>query len=148
MKNIVLFTILLFTKQYPSEYILIEHIGWSDKPVFSILITNNKINMNNDTSFIDFVESNMVHKYRIGKKHYNNVQEIIRENCVDTVVEKCQEYGTFKVSIYNQDKRSFKCFLIREDASELFSNLIKVVEGYKRNDDLVDEFETLLRRLR
>jgi hypothetical protein len=148
MKTLLYLAILFSTIEYPSDYVLIEHVGWSDKPIFTVLISYDKHYFYDDGSFDDFIRDNSIFGYEIRKKQYFALKDSVVELCGDTVVDRPYDYGTFRVSVYENENKSFECIIIKEEALNIFPKLVKAIEGRKKNNDLVIELEKILRRLR
>ena len=125
MKNLIVKLFLIssiLTKH--SEYVLIEHIGVSDKPIASIIICQgNKIKSSegdifnvNEKTYVLLKTAFLSYK----KSSYNGV-----------------EFGSFKITISNINGMSLSYCLNRKQSNELFLKLIRILSENNPSKDLL-----------
>lgn len=118
------------------EYILIEHIGISDKPIPTLILSKKDIKL----------EENEFN-YLLNKEEYNAVSDTVALFCKEKVDEESIEYGSFKI-IHHKERRELLIRKIsREDANLLFPKLINTIKNSDGNKDLVNELQFIYKRI-
>ena len=139
MKSLIISLIILpfamMTKQ--SDYLLIEHVGISDKPIPSIIISKKTIENPNDTRH-----------YLVSKKDYDTVKDIILKfNKVEHECEK-NEFGSFNLVVNERASIKHNYLLGRKDAILLFIQITEALKKETKNEKLVSELEMLQKRIK
>jgi len=135
MKNLLTILILfstMLTKQ--TEYISIEHIGISDKPIATIVISKDKIVNSGTENFI------------VKSEDYATLKELILSN---TKAEyKGHEFGSFKITVRNATEKDLYHCLNRQKSIELLNKLIKALETKKdTNNELLAKLKIVKKRI-
>ena len=115
------------------DYILIEHIGISDKPIRSVLIAPR------DSDIEGVV-------YRLEKKAYYSVNDVIFEFCEKNDTSSSMEFGSFNIMICKENY-TFDYQINRKQSSYIFLQLINILEQLDENDDLLNQFLTIYSRV-
>jgi hypothetical protein len=137
MKNlmivIIFFSFTMMSKQ--GDYISIEHIGLSDKPILTIIISKSIIEKEN---CMNYVVNDQVYK------NIKNTVELYKENKQN----KNQEYGSFKITIYERGTKSIYYYLDRKKSIVLFDQIINILSWKNKNSQkLLLEFLTVRKRI-
>lgn len=135
MKNLLAIFILLSTiLMRPSEYISIEHVGISDKPIKTIIISRDKFVHSDTDNFI------------VKNEDYVILKGIIFS--YERAEYKGSEFGSFKIKLKNGNKKDSYYYLNRLKSLELFNKLIKVLKESKNtNKELLSRLEVTRKRL-
>ena len=108
-----------------SNYILIQHIGVSSKPILTVLISYENL----------VKESYKIFCYQTNKKDYSRMENVMytykTENYIDG------EFGSFRIQLFVEKEKKIDATLNRNNSILLFDKLIKVLEKGKRNKDLL-----------
>lgn len=108
-----------------SNYILIEHIGVSSKPILTVLISYENL----------VKESYKIFCYQTNKKDYSKMENVMytykTENYTDG------EFGSFRIQLFAEKEKKIYTTLNRDKSILLFEKLIKVLEKGKRNEALL-----------
>ena len=134
MKNLLVILIVfstMLTKQ--SEYISIEHIGISDKPIVTIIISKDNI-VNTDTE-----------NFKVTNEGYATLRRIMVSNSHADY--KGAEFGSFKITMKNISGKKISYCLNRLKSIELLNILIKAFEKENVNNDLLASLETVKKRI-
>jgi hypothetical protein len=134
MKNLLALLILfstMLTKQ--PEYISIEHIGISDKPIATIIISKDKI-VNSDTE-----------NFTVTSEDYAALKGAILSNTKADY--KGHEFGSFKIAIKNTTEKDLYHCLNRQKSIELLNKLIKTLEKKNTNNELLSRLEIVKKRI-
>ena len=108
-----------------SNYILIQHIGISSKPILTVLISYENL----------VKESYKIFYYQTNKKDYSSLENVVYTYKTDSDING--EFGTFRVQIFVEKEKKIDATLNRNKSILLFDKLIKVLEKGKRNEDLL-----------
>lgn len=135
MKNLLAVLILfstMLTKQ--PEYISIEHIGISDKPIATIVISKDKIANSDTENFI------------VKSEDYVILKRLILSNAKADY--KGNEFGSFKVMVRNTTEKGLCNCLSRQKSIELLNKLIKALENKENaNKELLARLEVVKKRI-
>lgn len=133
---IVLLTLSLAMTTKQSDYILIEHVGISDKPIPTIIISKEVIEKPKDAR-----------NYLVSESDYNIVKDIVlRFNKDDRECEK-NEFGSFKLVVNEGSSIKHDYLLGRKNAIQLFIQIIEILKKEDKNERLVSELETIQKRI-
>lgn len=119
------------------EYILIEHIGISDKPISTLIISKTAIKLEGDAL-----------NYILNEEAYNAFNDSITSFSKERDEEESKEYGSFKLTHYKEGKELLNCKISREDANLLFPQLINTINNLNENKDLVIEMQSIYKRIK
>lgn len=119
------------------EYILIEHIGISDKPIPTLIISKRVINL-----------EGAILNYLLKGEAYNIFNNSITSLCKRCDEKELKEFGSFKLTHYKEGKELLGCKISRENANLLFPQLISTINNAKGNKDLVIEMQSIYKRIK
>lgn len=123
----------MMTKQ--SDYISIEHVGVSDKPIQTIIISKEAIEKPNSVNYL------------VSNKVYNNVKNIIELNKANNDECDKNEYGSFNLCNFERDTINLNYNLGRKKSIQLFDQIIETLKREENNQKLISEFQTIKRRI-
>src|ERR1035437_284893 len=117
MKNLIIGLIIFFsftmmTKQ--GDYITIEHIGISDKPILTLIISKNIIEKENCKNFV------------VSNKVYNDLKNIIKLYKANKQ-NISQEYGSFSLTITERGTKSLIYKIGRKKSIQLIDQIIEIL---------------------
>jgi len=128
----ILFFLTMLTKR--PEYISIEHIGISDKPIATIFISKEKIVSPGTENFI------------VKSEDYVTLKNLILSN--GKVDYKGNEFGSFKITVKNTTAKDFCQGLDKQKSFELLNKLIKALERKENaNNELLAKLEVVKKRI-
>lgn len=134
----ILVTLLSMTTK-GNEFILIEHIGISDKPIQSILISKHEIK-NDINDCIRYIVEDSVYDL------IKNVVFEFRENKNENIN---YEFGSFIVKIHENNIADQIYYFERLNSIQLINQVLINLEKVKvDNKALIIEFEKLYRRIK
>ena len=139
MKNmiiglIIFFSFTMMTKQ--GDYITIEHIGISDKPILTLIISKNIIEKENCKNFV------------VSNKVYNDLKNIIKLYKANKQ-NISQEYDSFSLTITERGTKSLIYKIGRKKSIQLIDQIIEILNRKNiREYSLLLEFETIKRRIK
>lgn len=138
MRILFLLFSFLFTSffGYSQESIVFEHVGVSDKPIFTLIISKEKL-------VVESFANNLI----VDKPDYINLEDIVCDLKNSTSF-TTTEYGSFKISVHNDDKTLKSIiYLNRIDALNLFDKIIKRLKNTELNSEIKSEFEEIRLRI-
>jgi hypothetical protein len=138
---ISIMTLVLTLQGGEDEFILIEHVGISDKPIPSIFISQKPL----DKKYL--IHQYVVKQFIVEDSVYCGLKNITKLNKQDNIEEKALEFGTFEFSIHKGNKVCIDYSLNREKSVQLFNTMIKFLRNKNLNDKLLIEFETTKKRI-
>ena len=121
----------MLTKQ--PEYISIEHIGISDKPIATIVISKEKIVSPGTDNFI------------VKSEDYVSLKSLILSN--EKADYKGNEFGSFKITVKSTTEKDLCHCLNRQKSIELLNKLIKTLEKENANNTLLARLEVVKKRI-
>jgi hypothetical protein len=108
-----------------SNYILIQHIGVSSKPILTVLIS--------DENLVE--ESYKIFCYQTNKKDYSSLENVMYAYKTDNDIGG--EFGSFRIQIFVDREKKMEATLNRDKSILLFDKSIKVLKKGKRNEALL-----------
>lgn len=134
--TIFVFTILalaMCTKQIDS--IEIKHVGISDKPISTVLISTQK---NEQANIKNYVIDNQI---------LSNLKAIIKDNFDNITTFNKGEFGNFEVTIQIQGSKDLIYFFERKKSIQLFDKMIVELLRDNKNEELILELKNLKNRI-
>jgi hypothetical protein len=116
------------------DYVSFEHVGISDKPIFSFNIIKKSIQ-----------ESDTPDNYFISNENFCKMKKTLllhKDNKYKGI-----EYGTFRISIHDSTHNVIVFCLNRKESILLFNDLIEILGSEKGNDALIARLEVTRRRI-
>ena len=139
MKTFII-SLLLFSASISAsskKYISIEHCGESDKPIFTIFISFEEINVNRHDLFF-LVES----------KCYKKINNTISNFYLKTALQTDHKFGNFAVTISSKNKENIIFQMGRKNANIFFPELISGIKETCKNKDLIEQLEYTYERIK
>ncbi len=122
----------------PVEYIKIEHIGASDKPIPTVIISRNPIKLPKDDYSIIYFDV-------IEESDYNMIMTYVNHTKSDRF--KVAEFGTFEISIISSSKIISIHHFDKKSSIRLFTKIVEMLKKESKNEDLTSHLEELKKRL-
>ena len=137
-KLLLSLTLLIsFQLETEKEFILIKHIGWSDKPIISIFISKNEVET-------DILSENFIVEESLYKSLSDSVSIFCKEN---SLKEDIYEFGTFELVKLNRDANAEICRLDWKSTKILLEAFSRSIDSHKGNDELLKEIQKVQRRI-
>jgi hypothetical protein len=112
-----------------------DHVGESDKPINSILISTHEIRAADHEVF-----------FKVRKELFVEVNDYVIKNRTNDAEVKQSNYGVFKITIITKDSH-IEYFLLTRKASMNFFKELKTRLDNKGSSKLSQELEVLLKRI-
>jgi len=152
MKKNQLLVILFFLIRidtFSQDYIMIEHIGSSDKYLPALMI--NKIEItelyNFDSICHTFTSCMSCNNLELDSIRYNLFKRLMIKTIASTAVTARLGYTDFRILIFSGKKKKY-LYSSSERSFNFFTELRKKVEKYKIDDKLLTELNYILKYLR
>jgi len=137
MKSLILlFVLLSIACKAQNSYIRIDHIGISDKPIFSIIIGREKMSVKSDIIYI------------FEKKSFALILNWFLRNDTNIFSQPSgSEFGTFKITVKSKLQTREYYLLRRDDAIKYFIELRTKIDTENLSPGLSVEIKNLIHRI-
>ncbi len=140
MKNLItIFIIFISTSIYkPIEYVKIEHVGPSDKPIPTVIISEDSIKFPGTDAGIIYCDL-------VDKNDYNRITAWL--GGIKSNKPGIAEFGTFEMSVISDSKITAEYYLNKKSSLQLFDKMIEELKKENKSRNLVSDLEELKKRL-
>lgn len=135
-------TILVLTSMFlipvqTNEYIEIEHIGVSDKPIPTIIICKKEVNQANNLNII--IVDDLL---------YDEIIKILEKKLGNTKPNDGIEFGSFKFSIYKNGSEFSEYYVNRLNSNQILDQILDSINGCDNNCKLYHQLKLLKKRIK